>query len=518
MEVHILSNVFISLFSIGVLALLRRLYEVLVAEPARIRRVLKKQGIDGPPPAFLLGNISEVKKPMQAKPRTESAVNEKGEFDHNWINSLFPFFDPWRKKYGELFVFSLGTRQILYVNNPDMVKEITTCKSYDLGKPRYHKEEFGTLLGEGILTSNGQTWAYHRKVLAPELYMEKVKGMTPLFAESARILVESWKAVVEAAEGGVADVNIDEYMRAFSGDVISRACFGSSYERGKEIFNRLKDLQEATSAKVTTIGIPGLSRLPTKGNREGWALDKEIHDLIIEVVKERKEKGAEKDLLQMVVEGAEAGEMSPQEIDAFIVSNCKNVYLAAHEASAIGASWCLMLLAAHPDWQHRCRAEIAEICHGQTPDAEMLRKMKTVTMVLQETLRLYPSGPALAREALNDIKIGGYDIPKGVNIWTMVETLHVDTENWGPDALSFNPERFANGVSGACKQQHSFLPFGFGPRLCVGQHLAMVELKMLVSALLTNFSFSISPKYIHSPALKLVIKPEFGVDLLITKL
>nr|GMD12435.1 cytochrome P450 714C2-like [Ipomoea batatas] len=220
----------------------------------------------------------------------------------------------------------------------------------------------------------------------------------------------------------------------------------------------------------------------------------------------------------MVLEGAEAGEMSAQEIDAFIVSNCKNVYLAAHEASAIGASWCLMLLAAHPEWQQRCRDEIAEICHGQTPDAEMLRRMKTVTMVLQETLRLYPSGPALAREALNDMKIGGYDIPKGVNIWTMVETLHVDTENWGPDALSFNPERFANGVSGACKLQHSFLPFGFGPRLCVGQHLAMVELKMLVSALLTNFSFSISPRYIHSPALKLVIKPEFGVDLLIRKL
>ena len=139
-------------------------------------------------------------------------------------------------------------------------------------------------------------------------------------------------------------------------------------------------------------------------------------------------------------------------------------------------------------------------------------------MVLQEKLRLYPSGPALSREVLNDVTIGGYQIPKGVILWTMVVTMHTEPEFWGPDVLSFNPERFANGVNAACKLPHGFLPFGFGPRICVGQHLAMVELKMLIASLVSNFSFTLSPKYVHSPALKLVIKPEFGVDLLIKKL
>ncbi|CAK9144620.1 unnamed protein product [Ilex paraguariensis] len=513
-------KVSMSIALLSAVALFFRLYKVLVSEPARVRKILKKQGITGPPPTFLVGNMREVKKPIDAAAKaTKSAANNGTTLDHNWVATLFPFFEQWRKLYGELFVFSLGNSHIVYVNQPDLIKEITTHTTYDLGKPSYHRKEFGPLLGDGILTTNGPTWAYHRKVLAPELYMEKVKGMTGQIAESVAILVDAWNTKIDS-EGGLVDINIDEYMRTFSGDVISRACFGSNYVKGKEIFNRLKTLQEATSDKVLSIGIPGITYLPTKANREAWALEKEIHNLILEVVKERKETGAEKDLLQMVVEGAENGElkMSQKEIDQFIVANCKNVYLAAHEASAIGASWCLMLLASNPEWQERVRAEVLEITGGRTPDADMLRKMKQLTMVLQETLRLYPSGPALARETLNDVTIGGYKIPKGVILWTMVVTMHTETEFWGEDALSFNPERFANGVSGACKLPHGFLPFGFGPRICVGQHLAMIELKSLIAALVSNFSFSLSPKYVHSPALKLVIKPEFGVDLLIKKL
>ncbi|CAK9169685.1 unnamed protein product [Ilex paraguariensis] len=460
-----LFKVFMSIALLSAVAVFVRLYKALVTEPARVRRILKKQGINGPPPSFLLGNMMEVKKPIdEAAKATKSAANNGTQLDHNWVATLFPFFEKWRQIYGELFVFSLGNSQIMYVNHPDLIKEITTHTTYDLGKPSYHRKEFGPLLGDGILTTNGPTWAYHRKVLAPELYMEKIKGMTNQISESVVILVDAWNKKIDS-EGGLADINIDEYMRTFSGDVISRACFGSNYVKGKEIFNRLKVLQEATSDKVLSIGIPGITYLPTKANREAWALEKEIHNLILEVVKERKETGAEKDLLQMVMEGAENGEMSQKEIDQFIVANCKNVYLAAHEASAIGASWCLMLLASNPEWQDRVRAEVLDITGGRTPDADMLRKMKQLTMVLQETLRLYPSGPALARE-----------LP------------------------------------------HGFLPFGFGPRICVGQHLAMVELKMLIASLVSNFSFILSPKYVHSPALKLVIKPEFGVDLLIKKL
>ena len=118
--------------------------------------------------------------------------------------------------------------------------------------------------------------------------------------------------------------------------------------------------------------------LPTKGNREQWALEKEIRKLILEVVRERNEGGYEKDLLQMVLEGAKNSDLSQDTIDRFIVDNCKNIYLAGYETTAVSATWCLMLLAANPEWQDRIRTEAIEICKGQIPDADMVRKMKQV--------------------------------------------------------------------------------------------------------------------------------------------
>ena len=116
------------------------------------------------------------------------------------------------------------------------------------------------------------------------------------------------------------------------------------------------------------------------------------------------------------------------------------------------------------------------------------------------------------------MKFGDINVPKGVNVWTLMVSLHQDPDLWGPDANIFNPERFANGVSSACKVPYVYMPFGVGPRTCLGQNFAMAELKILLALIVSNFSFSLSPKYRHSPAVRLLIEPEHGVNLLIKKL
>lgn len=399
-----------------------------------------------------------------------------------------------------------------------MVREISTCTSLEFGKPSYQQKELGSLLGQGILTSNGKVWAHQRKIIAPELYGDKVKGMMSLIIESTTVLLNSWKSRIDK-EGGVAEIKIDEGMRSFSGDVISRACFGSNYSEGAKIFSRLRALQEAMSKKSLSTGIPGMRYIPTKNNREAWALEKDVRNLILEIVKERKETAHEKDLLQMVLESAKTSNLGQDAMDRFIVDNCKNIYLAGYETTAVSATWCLMLLAANQEWQDRVRAEVLEVCgSGCLPDADMLRKMKQLNMVIHESLRLYPPVAVVSREAFKEMKFGGITVPKGVNVWTMVLTLHTDPEVWGPDAYRFNPDRFAKGITGACKLPHLYMPFGVGPRMCLGQNLAIAELKILIALILSQFSLSLSPKYIHSPALRLVIEPERGVDLLIKTL
>lgn len=139
-------------------------------------------------------------------------------------------------------------------------------------------------------------------------------------------------------------------------------------------------------------------------------------------------------------------------------------------------------------------------------------------MVINETLRLYPPVTVVSREVFKDMRFGNIDVPRGINLWTFVLSLHTDPKIWGPDAYEFKPDRFANGITGACKIPQMYMPFGVGPRVCLGQNLALVELKVLMALVVSNFSFALSPSYVHSPVLSLVIEPRNGVDLYVKKL
>ncbi|XP_034698665.1 cytochrome P450 714C2-like [Vitis riparia] len=218
------------------------------------------------------------------------------------------------------------------------------------------------------------------------------------------------------------------------------------------------------------------------------------------------------------MESAKTGELGPSTPDQYIVDNCKDVYLAGFEVTAVATLWGLVLLASNPEWQARLRAEILEVCGGHVPDTNMLGKMKLLKMVIQEVLRLYPGVAFVSRQTLKDVKLGDILVPKGVNIWIWIPALHQDPELWGSDAEKFNPERFANGISGACKSPNAYIPFGVGTRMCPGQNLAITEMKILFTIILSHFFLSISPNYLHSPRLNLLLEPEYGVNLIIRKI
>uniref|UniRef100_A0A0A9AD74 Uncharacterized protein n=1 Tax=Arundo donax TaxID=35708 RepID=A0A0A9AD74_ARUDO len=178
-----------------------------------------------------------------------------------------------------------------------------------------------------------------------------------------------------------------------------------------------------------------------------------------------------------------------------------------------------MLLAAHPEWQNHPRAEALEVCQGRTTlDINILLQLKIITMAIQETLRLYPPASLMMREALADIRIGGLDVPRGTIIQVARLMLHLDKDAWGPNASEFRPDRFANDVAAACKPAHMYIPFGHGPRTCIEQNLAMVELKVVLARLLSRFAFLPSLRYQHAPVFRLTIEPGFGMPLVVTRL
>ncbi|MFQ6647363.1 hypothetical protein Gotur_021111 [Gossypium turneri] len=514
---HILS---ISVAVVGaVWFLVHHLYNSMWFRSERLRRKLWIQGIKGPSPSLIYGNLPEMQK-IQLNALT-STPNNADIVAHDYTSSLFPYFVQWRKEYGPIYTYSTGTRQHLYVNQAELVKEMNQCISLDLGKPSYITKRLAPMLGNGILRSNGPLWAQQRKIIAPEFFMDKVKVMVGLMVESMQPLVRKWEDSIEAQSGVMADIRVDEDLRGFTADVIARACFGSSYSKGREIFSKLRKLQTDISKQSFLFGVPGYGLLPMKKQNEILSLEREIESLIWETVKERESKckeacSSEKDLLHLILKGAlndqSLGEDSSKR---FIVDNCKNIYFAGHESTAVAASWCLMLLALQPEWQSRVRAEVAQVCGGSLPDADSVSRLKTVTMVIQEALRLYPPAAFVSREALEEIQLGNVTIPKGTCLWTLIPTLHRDAEIWGSDANEFKPERFSDGVSKACKYPQAYIPFGVGSRLCLGRNMAMVQLKIVLALIISKFTFSLSPKYRHSPAYRMIVEPGNGVHILI---
>ncbi|KAF3435125.1 hypothetical protein FNV43_RR22212 [Rhamnella rubrinervis] len=494
-------------------------YYIIGVKKQRIRSKLKRQGISGPLPSLVFGNVPEINRIMSMSKQKSKDVKEPLLLEDCSL-SLFPYLKRWTEQFGETFIFALGGVQIMYVTNVKLVRELSIFKSLDLGKPDYLQTERGPLLGKGLIASSGSLWAHQRKTIAPHLYMYKIKDMTDLIVESANALVKSWESRIETNGGvGVVDLAVDDDVRSFTAIVISKILFGRNYDEGAQIFPKLRALLKEMASPTILNGIPFSRYFPTNQNRRVWRLEKEIHCMIM-AIKEKHSGRVCGDMMEAIKEGAENAKLGQSAEDQYVADNCKNLFLAGAEIPAVSAIWGVMLLASHPHWQTRLRNELQQVFGGTKNiiDPSMLGKCKLLEMVVQEVLRLYPAIIFVSRQALKDIKIGETCIPKGVNIWIWLLELHRDPQLWGSDALQFNPERFANGVSGACKCPQAYLPFGVGSRVCPGQSLALVELKILFASIVSNFNLSVSPKYVHSPAYGLLLHPKQGVHLLVQKI
>ncbi|KAI5445396.1 hypothetical protein KIW84_013580 [Lathyrus oleraceus] len=498
------------------------LVEKVLLKPRRIRSVIEKQGINGPKPSFPYGNISEM---QQIRPQPSASADPYQE----WIHSLFPYFQTWKQRY--VYLYSTGLKQHLYVGKPELIKDINLHTSLDLGRPSYLSKPLMPMLGNGILRANGQLWSFQRNLIVPEFFMSKIKNMIDIMEESTLTIIKKWETCITENKEKIAEIVIEVDLKILTEDIISKACFGSDYTQGKQIFSKLKDMQAALSKPSILFGFLNLSFFPTKESKEMWRLKKEVDELVMNIVCNREIQNRENnlnekrsDLLQKILEGA-ANDTSLKDVvqnkNRTIIDLCKNIYFAGSESTALAITWTLLMLALHPEWQQRVRSEILDTFDNSSPrffrDSTKLQKLKVLTTVIQESLRLYGPGVFATREVLADMKLGEFVLPKGIFTWLFIPSLHRDIDNWGTDATKFKPERFDNGVSAACKYPQAYIPFGLGSRSCLGQNFAITQMKIILSLLIYNFSFEVSPNYKHFPVYNMLLMPKYGLKLLVTK-
>jgi cytochrome P450 len=429
--------------------------------------------------------------------------------------------DPF-KNAGKLSFTWFGPTPRAMIHDPELVREILSNKFGHYGKPK--SSRFGKLLANGVVNHEGEKWAKHRRILNPAFHHEKIKRMLPVFSTCSEEMITRWENSMSSE--GLSEVDVWPEFQNLTGDVISRTAFGSSYQEGMKIFQLQGELAERLIQAFQTLFIPGYWFLPTKNNRRMRAIDREICTILRGIIgkKDRAIKNGEAssdDLLGLLVESnmrqsngkADLG-MSTEDI----IEECKLFYFAGMETTSVLLTWTLILLSMHPEWQEQAREEVLHHFGRTTPDFENLSRLKIITMILYEVLRLYPPVVFLTRRTYKAMELGGIKYPAGVNLMLPLLFIHHDPNIWGKDASEFNPHRFADGISNAAKHPAAFFPFGGGPRICIGQNFALLEAKMALSTILQRFSFELSPSYTHAPYTVLTLHPQHGAQIMLRKI
>ncbi|KAL0717215.1 hypothetical protein Bca4012_066537 [Brassica carinata] len=504
MEISV-TLVTVSIATVAVSWWIWRTLKLVWFRPKMLESYLRRQGLSGTPYTPLVGDLKRnFSMTMDARSKPIKLMDDISP-------RVVPFPLEMLKTHGRTFFTWLGTTPTITIMDPEQIKEVFN-KVYDFQKP--HTAPLDSVIAKGLTSYDGEKWAKHRRIINPAFHLEKIKNMVPAFHQSCSEVVGKWDKLV-TDEGSSCEVDVWPGLVSMNADVISRTAFGSSYKEGQRIFELQAELAQLIILIFLKSYIPGYIYLPTKDNRRIKTASREIQVILRGIINKRlraREAGEapSDDLLGILLESnlgqAKGNEMSIEDV----MEECKLFYFAGQETTSVLMVWTMVLLSQHKDWQARAREEVKQVFGDKEPDTEGLNQLKVMTMILYEVLRLYPPAVQLTRAIHKEMKLGNLILPGGVQINLPILLVHRDTELWGKDASEFKPERFKDGVSKATKGQVSFFPFAWGPRICIGQNFALMEIKMALALILKRFSFEISPSYVHAPYTVITMHPQFA--------
>jgi cytochrome P450 len=352
------------------------------------------------------------------------------------------------RDYGDFVRVRLGLTRAILIGHPDLVEEVLVTRNHDFRK-NLGTRRLGSLLGQGLLLSEGDFWLRQRRLMQPAFHRQRIAAMADAMTGAAVELLQGWRA------GQVRDIG--QEMTELTLRIVGRTLFGTDV--GADLA-RIRDSSRAMAdhfrSRLYTLMILVPDSVPTPGNLRYGRAVRDLERLVYRILRDE----------------------------------VMTLLLAGHDTTALALTWAWVLLAQHPAAESRLHAEVDAVLDGRLPTAADVARLSYVEHVITETLRLYPTAWAIGREAVRDTTIGGQRVPRGTTILISPWVIHRDPRFYeAPD--EFRPERWADGLA-ARLPRYAYVPFGAGQRVCIGSGFAQLEAVLLLATIARRFRLELA--------------------------
>jgi cytochrome P450 len=389
---------------------------------------------------------------------------------------------------------------------PDLVQHVLLDNAGNYVKPDIVKKLLRRTIGSGLLSSDHELWRDQRRIVAASFAPAAIDRLIPTFATAATDVAAGWhEGEVDMAGAATATT-----MRIIADSLFACDARLTTDAAVRHIKAALEGFGEARMQALLGLPIMPWSR---RGKR-AHAGQHYLRETLTRVVKDRGPDGGPDDFLGTLIRALGA-KFPPVEAEALAVDNAATFYLAGHETTANALAWALYLLSEQPALQEACAAEGAAALAEGEADPDLPERLLLLRRVLEESLRLYPPAPRFDRQAVAADRIGEHEVNAGdiVSIWPWL--LHRHRDLWD-DPDRFDPDRFLPGPK-AVRHRFQYLPFGGGPRLCVGMRFATIEALAVLAHWLRGWSFAPVPGREVQPSGMITMRPRGGLPLILTR-
>lgn len=407
-------------------------------------------------------------------------------------------------KYGDIFSLSFPMNRVAVIAKPEYAKYVLLDNNKNYRKSLAY-DILKQVLGNGLLTSEGDFWKKQRRLIQPAFHKRKLEELTAMMVEQAQHWVDKFQPHADTGKA----MDIAPEMTALTLNVISKAIFSNGVEEKADIISKqITMLNEYAIEKINDpFRLPAF--IPTPFNvRERKAM-KQLNDVIEDVISTRRKEESKDDLLSMLIDmrDEDTGEaMDNRQLRDEVMT----IFVAGNETSSNALAWMLYLLSQNPAEEAKMIAEIdAKLDAGVELTYQNVLEFHYVRQVIDESMRIYPPAWSVGRRNYEEDEIGGYRIAKNTNVLIPIMYFHTSERFW-EEPMKFKPERFAPELRNKI-DRFVYFPFGGGPRFCIGNNFALLEMQIILILFYRNFRFKLKPGFKPEAEPLITLRPKTGM-------